>query len=131
MPSSTTWPGWGGPTATRSFLPGRNWWKNSTWRSIGRSAGVFDPDKLTALNADHIRAASVRHLAPRVLPFFREKGYDAADDDYLAGVIGTLHTRSKTLVEMADGAHFYYRDDVRPYDEKAAKKFLKPEMARY
>jgi glutamyl-tRNA synthetase len=41
-----------------------------------------------------------------------------------------LHTRSKTLVEMADGAHFYYREDVRPYDEKAAKKFLKPEMAR-
>jgi glutamyl-tRNA synthetase len=35
---------------------------------IGRSASVFDPDKLTALNADHIRAASVRHLAPRVLP---------------------------------------------------------------
>jgi glutamyl-tRNA synthetase len=97
---------------------------------IGRSASVFDPDKLTALNADHIRAASVRHLAPRVLPMFREKGYDAADDDYLAGVIGTLHARSKTLVEMTDGAHFYYRDDVRPYDQKAAKKFLKPETAQ-
>jgi len=97
---------------------------------IGRSASVFDPDKLTALNADHIRAASVRHLAPRVLPMFREKGYDAADDDYLAGVIGTLHARSKTLVEMTDGAHFYYRDDVRPYDPKAAKKFLKPETAQ-
>jgi glutamyl-tRNA synthetase len=97
---------------------------------IGRSASVFDPDKLTALNADHIRAASVRHLAPRVLPMFREKGYDAADDDYLAGVIGTLHARSKTLVEMTDGAHFYYRDDVRPYDQKAAKKFLKPETVQ-
>ncbi|MBR9985026.1 MAG: glutamate--tRNA ligase [Desulfosarcina sp.] len=99
-------------------------------KNIGKSAGVFDTDKLTALNADHIRAASVRQLAPRVLPFFRGKGYDAADDDYLAGVIGTLHTRSKTLVEMADGAHFYYREDVRPYDDKAAKKFLKPETAR-
>ena len=99
-------------------------------KNIGRSAGVFDPDKLTALNADHIRATPVPQLASRVLPFFREHGYDAADDDYLAGVVGTLHTRSKTLVEMADGAHFYYRDDVRPYDEKAAKKFLKPETAR-
>ncbi len=99
-------------------------------KNIGKSAGVFDTDKLTALNADHIRATSVRQLAPRVLPFFRGKGYDADDDDYLAGVIGTLHTRSKTLVEMADGAHFYYREDVRPYDDKAAKKFLKPETAR-
>jgi glutamyl-tRNA synthetase len=99
-------------------------------KNIGRSAGVFDPDKLTALNADHIRATPVRRLASRVLPFLRGNGYDAVDDDYLAGVVGTLHTRSKTLVEMADGAHFYYRDDVRPYDEKAAKKFLKPETAR-
>jgi glutamyl-tRNA synthetase len=65
-----------------------------------------------------------------VLPFFKQKGYDARDDDYLAGVIDSLHARSKTLLEMADGAHFFYRDDVRPYDEKAAKKFLKPETAR-
>ncbi len=98
--------------------------------NIGKSAGVFDPDKLTALNADHIRATPVGQLAPRALPFFKTMGYDATDDDYLAGVIGTLHTRSKTLVEMAEGAHFYYREDVRPYDEKAAKKFLKPETAR-
>jgi len=99
-------------------------------KNIGKSAGVFDTDKLTALNADHIRATSVRQLTPRVLPFFRDKGYDAVDDDYLAGVIGSLHTRSKTLMEMADGAHFYYRDDVQPYDDKAAKKFLKPETAQ-
>jgi glutamyl-tRNA synthetase len=98
-------------------------------KNIGKSAGVFDLDKLTALNADHIRAASVAQLAPRALPFFLAKGYDAAEDDYLAGVIETLHSRSKTLVEMAEGAHFYYREDVRPYDEKAAKKFLKPEIA--
>ncbi|MFO7715533.1 glutamate--tRNA ligase [Desulfosarcina sp.] len=98
--------------------------------NIGKSAGVFDIDKLTALNADHIRAASVRQLAPRVLPFFRGKGYHAEADDYLDGVIGSLHTRSKTLVEMTEGAHFYYREDVRPYDEKAAQKFLKPEAAR-
>jgi glutamyl-tRNA synthetase len=98
-------------------------------KNIGKSAGVFDLDKLTALNADHIRAASVAQLAPRALPFFQAKGYDAAEDDYLLAVIETLHNRSKTLVEMADGAHFYYREDVRPYDEKAAKKFLKPEIA--
>jgi glutamyl-tRNA synthetase len=97
--------------------------------NIGKSAGVFDPDKLTALNADHIRAAAVSRLVPRALPFFEAKGYPAADDAYLAGVIETMHQRSKTLVEMATGAHFYYREDVRPYDDKAAKKFLKPEIA--
>ena len=98
--------------------------------SIGKSASVFDMDKLTALNADHIRAASVAQLAPRLLPFLQAKGYGAVDDAYLAGVIETLHNRSKTLVEMAEGAHFYYREDIRPYDQKAAKKFFKPEMAK-
>ncbi|MDL2274982.1 glutamate--tRNA ligase [Desulfosarcina sp. OttesenSCG-928-G10] len=95
---------------------------------IGKSPGVFDMDKLTALNADHIRAASVWDLAPRLRPFLTAKGYDASDDEYLCGVIQTLHARSRTLVEMADGAHFYYRDDVRPYDAAAAKKFLKPDV---
>ena len=73
-------------------------------KNIGRSAGVFDPDKLTALNADHIRATPVPQLASRVLPFFREHGYDAADDDYLAGVgRHPAQPPAKTLVEMADG----------------------------
>jgi glutamyl-tRNA synthetase len=97
--------------------------------NIGKSAGVFDIDKLTALNADHIRATPVPQLVPRALPYFREKGYNVEQGDYMEAVIGTLHTRSKTLVEMADGAQFYYRDSVQPYDEKAAKKFLKPEAA--
>ncbi len=97
-------------------------------KNIGKSAGVFDLDKLTALNADHIRAATVTQLALKVRPFFKEKGYDVARNDYLEKVVGTLHTRSKTLVEMAEGAHFYYRDTVEPYDEKAAKKFLKPSV---
>ena len=114
----------------QEFFTRRELVEKFSLKNIGKSAGVFDTDKLTALNADHIRATSVRQLTPRVLPFFRDKGYDAADDDYLAGVIGSLHTRSKTLVEMADGAHFYYREEVRPYDDKAAKKFLKPESAQ-
>ncbi|BBO84430.1 glutamate--tRNA ligase [Desulfosarcina ovata subsp. sediminis] len=113
----------------QEFFTRRELVEKFSLKNIGRSPGVFDPDKLTALNADHIRAASVRQLAPRVIPFFKQKGYAAQEGEYLDGVIDTLHTRSKTLVEMAEGAHFYYRDDVRPYEEKAAKKFLKPAVA--
>ena len=42
-------------------------------------------------------------------------------------VIGTLNTRSRTLEEMADAALFYYQEKIT-YDEKAAKKFLKPSI---
>ncbi len=91
---------------------------------IGKSAGIFDPVKLQALNADHIQAASPDVLGPQLLPFLKAAGWDAADDDYLHRIIPALQPRSKTLQEMADQAHFYYRDAIE-FDEKAAKKFLK------
>jgi glutamyl-tRNA synthetase len=91
---------------------------------IGKSAGIFDPVKLQALDADHIQAASPDVLAPQLLPFLKAAGWDAADNDYLHRIIPTLQSRSKTLREMADQAHFYYRDTIE-FDAKAAKKFLK------
>jgi glutamyl-tRNA synthetase len=91
---------------------------------IGKSAGIFDPVKLQALNADHIQAASPALLGPQLLPFLKTAGWNAADDDYLHRIIPTLQPRSKTLLEMADQAHFYYRETIE-LDEKASKKFLK------
>ena len=92
--------------------------------NIGKAAGIFNPEKLTALNADHIQATPPEKLAPHLLPFLKEKGYPAENDEYLREIIPTLNTRSKTLIEMADGAAFYYENDVE-FEEKAAKKFLK------
>ncbi len=94
---------------------------------VGKSAGVFNPNKLLALNAEHIRAASDADLADRLLPFLEEKGMAAQPGEYLLGVVKTLKQRSKTFVEMADGAAFYFNDKI-VYDEKAAEKFLKPEI---
>ncbi len=94
---------------------------------IGRSAGVFNPEKLLALNAEHIRNAPAQALAGHLMPFLKEKGISAAADDYLYGVIETLKPRSKTFVEMADGAEFYFVDKPA-YDEKAAAKFLKSDL---
>lgn len=96
--------------------------------NIGKSAGVFDLEKLTALNADHIKAAPPSELIPHLRPFLQERGVEADDADYLAKVILTLNARSKTLVEMADAATFYYRE-VTAYDEAATKKTFTPEAA--
>ena len=93
--------------------------------NIGRSAGVFDTEKLTALNADHIMATPVAALSKMVLPFMQAAGYEAVAGDYLDRVVETLTIRSKTLVDMADQAAFYYRDTIT-YAEKPARKFLKP-----
>ena len=92
---------------------------------IGRSAGVFDPEKLLALNADHIRATPPEKLVAPLKPFLKHRGIEIEDSGLLIKVIETLHARSKTLDEMAESALFYFADDIE-YEEKAAKKFLNP-----
>lgn len=98
-----------------------------TLKNIGKAAGVFDQEKLLALNADHIKAAPPRDLVGQLVPFLKEMGIETDDTDYLESIIETLNLRSKTLKEMAEGALFYFQDEV-VYDEKAAKKFLKPNI---
>ncbi|MFC1858775.1 glutamate--tRNA ligase [Thermodesulfobacteriota bacterium] len=93
--------------------------------NVGKSAGVFNPEKLLALNAEHIRNSLPQKLATYLLPLLKEKGVDARQGAFLESVAKTLNVRSKTLIEMADGALFYFQDRVI-YDEKAAQKFLKP-----
>ena len=92
---------------------------------IGRAAGVFDTDKLLALNADHIRATPPEKLVAPLKPFLKHRGIEIEDSDLLIKIIETLHARSKTLEEMAEISLFYFVDDI-DYEEKAAKKFLKP-----
>lgn len=93
---------------------------------IGKSASVFDMDKLLSLNADHIKAKPPRELTPHLLPFLKARGYAAEEGHYLDQVILTLNARSKTLDEMAEAARFYYEDTVS-YDPAAADKFMKSE----
>jgi len=93
--------------------------------NIGRSAGIFDLEKLLALNADHIMARSPQDLIEPLTPFMQAHGYDIRKDSFSENVIRTLQPRSKTLKDMAADALFYFQETIA-FDEKAAKKFLKP-----
>lgn len=92
--------------------------------NIGKSAGIFNPDKLLALNADHIKALAPKALAPQLIPFVKNRELVAEEGAYLNGAIATLQSRSKTLDDMAESIAFYLRD-IDTYDEKGAKKFFK------
>jgi len=94
-------------------------------QNIGRSAGVFDLEKLQAINADHIQAASPDKLAAPLEPFLKKLGLEVDAGPDIIKVIETLQPRSKTLEEMAQQAGFYYQNDIT-FEEKAAQKFLKP-----
>jgi glutamyl-tRNA synthetase len=93
--------------------------------NIGRSAGVFDIEKLKSLNADHIIAFDPQNLVEPLQPFLSSRGYDIHQIDKIESIIKTLQPRSKTLDDMAADALFYFQDRIE-YEEKAAKKFLKP-----
>ncbi len=95
-------------------------------KNIGRSAGIFDPEKLLALNAEHIKATSPVNLVVPLTPFLKEYDVEIKEDDYTHKVIETLVPRSKTLKEMAQASLFFYLEDI-PFEEKAARKFLKPD----
>jgi glutamyl-tRNA synthetase len=91
--------------------------------NIGRAAGVFDPEKLLALNADHIKACPPAKLIAPLRPFMSVRGVDLDDSPGTEKMIASLAPRSKTLAEMADQALFYYQDEVG-YEPDAARKFL-------
>ena len=95
---------------------------------MSKSPGVFDEEKLLWLNSHYLKETPLPELARLLLPFLERQDIAAPDLDYVTKVVGTLHTRSKTLVEMADAARFYFQDP-RPYEEKGAKKFLIPDSA--
>jgi len=94
-------------------------------KTSGAPPAWFDLEKLQALNADHIKATAPGKLVQHLTPFLTARGYTVQEGPFIEGVINTLRERSKTLLDMADGAGFYFEDITR-YEEKAAQKFLKP-----
>ncbi len=95
--------------------------------NVGRSAGVFNPEKLSWLNSHYIKTGDPERLAELLKPFMAQEGISIDGGPDLTAVVKGLQERSTTLVEMAKGAEFYYVDQVN-YNEKAKKKFLKPEQ---
>ncbi len=91
--------------------------------NVGRSAGVFNPDKLLWLNEHYIKTGDPGRLGALVAEILAGQGVDVTSGPDMSSVVMTLQDRAKTLVEMADGARFYF---VAPesYDEEAAAKFL-------
>jgi glutamyl-tRNA synthetase len=99
-----------------------------TLNQVTKAPGVFDEEKLLWLNSHYIKEMPAPELARELTPFLAAQGITDPDLDYLARVVPTLSARCKTLVEMAAAARFYFLDP-RPYDEKAARKFLTPAAA--
>jgi len=96
--------------------------------NVGKAPAIFNPEKLLWLNHHYIKAAEPAELAKLLIPFLEKKGFKAQEGPWLTQVVRTLQERSKTLVEMADQAEFYFKEPAT-YQEKAVQKFFKKETA--
>jgi glutamyl-tRNA synthetase len=101
-----------------------------TLENVGKSAGVFNPEKFLWVNFQYLKAKPVSQLAEEIIPFITAKGYPVPQDKaWLEKMIATLQERAKTLVELVDAAHYYLAENIT-FDEKAAKRFLTMESAK-
>ncbi len=101
--------------------------------SVGKSAAVFNPEKLLWLNGQYMIATDENILASLVMPFLVQEGIvsegQTMDMPWLAAAVRTLRERCKTLVELARSLRYYVLDHV-DIDPKAREKFLKPDQVK-
>jgi glutamyl-tRNA synthetase len=93
---------------------------------VGKSAGIFNMEKLLDCNAKYIREADDGNLAELLIPFLTNLGCSKVNREKVKEAVRTLKARSKTLLEMSQGALFYFKEIA--YEKQADEKFLKPEV---
>jgi len=97
-------------------------------KNVGKSAGVFNAEKLLDLNARYIRETPDEKLAEEVITGLQGLGLNDIDMPKLIKAVTTLKPRSKTIIDMAEKASFYFVKELR-YEKKGDDKFFKPEVA--
>ncbi|MGD9764879.1 MAG: glutamate--tRNA ligase [Candidatus Binatia bacterium] len=99
---------------------------------VGASAGVFNPEKLEWVNAQHLKRLRAAELPPLLKPFIAARGWSIPGDDaWLARMAATLQERAKTLVDLIDQAAYYFADAVVIEPAAAAKHLAKANRAAF
>jgi glutamyl-tRNA synthetase len=101
-----------------------------TLDNVGKSAAVFNPEKLLWLNQHYIKEGDTDRLARLLIPFLEARDAKAPDLDFVKKVVEDLKSRSRTLVEMADSALFYFQDEIY-HDPELVEKYFNQEGREY
>jgi glutamyl-tRNA synthetase len=92
---------------------------------VNQSASSFNPEKLLWLNQQHIIAAPAAKLGAALEPYLNNAGLELADGPSPADVADGFRERAETLSAMVESSRYCY-EDFDSFDEKAAKKNLRP-----
>jgi glutamyl-tRNA synthetase len=93
-------------------------------KDVGKAAAVFNPEKLLWLNGHWIRQASPKRLLEVTKPFLVKLNLNVTDEAYAERALASCQEKVKTLIELAQLAAFYFREDIE-VEEKAKQKCFK------
>ncbi len=93
--------------------------------AIGQSASAFNTDKLIWLNQHYIKTLPPEEVAKHASWHFEQLKIDISQGPNICDVITAQAERVKNLKELAQISQYFYQD-YEEFDEKAAKKHLRP-----
>ena len=81
---------------------------------IGKSAGVFNPEKFLWVNSHYLKTKPLADLAEEIKPYIEAKGYPVPTDrQWLEKMIVSFRERAKTLYELVEMSSYLLSDELR------------------
>lgn len=90
---------------------------------VGKSAAIFDPEKLNWVNQQHMKKLGDAELTHMCVPFFQKAGISWDDPEFAIKAIHSERERAKTLVDLVTQCKFYFVDKVE-FDPASVEKWL-------
>lgn len=99
---------------------------------VGRTAAIYDVDKLTWMNGLHIREADVERLVDLVLPSLREAGLDPGEGpdrrEWVKQLVLATRERARTLADFPELLRYFFIAPDR-YDPQGVARHFTVEAA--
>ena len=95
---------------------------------VNKSPSTFNTEKLQWINAQYLKEEDASRVAQLLSVHLGNLGIDPSEGPNLEEVVVAQRERAQTLIELADVSQFYYKD-FESFDEKMAKKQLRPVAA--
>jgi glutamyl-tRNA synthetase len=92
---------------------------------VNKAASAFNTEKLNWLNQHYMKTLPAEQVADALKWQFDQLGVDTSKGPALTAIVGLQADRVKTLKEMAAISRYFY-EPVNEFEEKAAKKHLRP-----
>jgi glutamyl-tRNA synthetase len=89
---------------------------------VGRTSGVWNPEKLLWLNHHYIKTEKPETLMPALVELLQARNLPVDPGPRLLGIIRAQQERAHTLVEMTDLSRYFFAEPQM--DPKAKEKFL-------